>query len=484
MHALRARRTVTATVSALVVLLAGSSLTATWAGPGGGNGRPGRMEEIGTLPIFEPGPAGRRVAMVLDPTARRGYQISTTGPGGDWVASPLDDTVIWSFELDTLAPVRRTVIEDFGPTRIGALVTAGNDVAHAVDETTGMLYLGGVRPGPGGVGAQTTVAVLDEARLEQGAAGAVRFLDTPTAQLAQLTGRSVYGMALHRVAGRAKLVLFAATDTQKLFDDPVPQDPYLVQWDAATGAPDWTSNAGLLPGVGLGDNGVYRIQSCQDAPVVTNLSEWVHALGILVHPSGIYLACQSQRLFGHTMLAVQVALDAAGRPSGDRGFPGSRQYANVLADQAGGRLLFEVYNLPGIAWMPFDAATQSYDGAALSLSTASFIAAAGLDPRSGRLYALIPIHMTDVVLEGGFQFTDSRLSPIPAFTNIRPDMAYPAQSPILVDPSVPGKKRHVFVRKGTPTQSSSMEYPHEYPKIPAPIEDFYRVLRDTVPLPE
>ena len=466
-----------------VVAVVGSSLGM----PATGIGRRSSIEEIGALPIFESGSPGRIVAMVLDPTARRGYQITSPIPGfgGNALqldASSLGDTVLWSYDLDTLRAVRRIVIEDFAPSRIGGFGATGSDVVHAVDESTGTLFLTGLRPSVGGAVTQNAVAVIDEAALDAGAGDAVTFLDTPEAQLPQLAGRNAYGMALQRVDGRPKLVLLLTTDLQGVtgFGDSVPQDSYLVQWDAQTGDPDWTSDGPLPPVGGPAANGVYILASCQEAPLLPFFQEWVHPVGILSHPTGIYLGCQGQRGVNHNTLAVRVTLDGTGRPSGERTFPFEKGMVNVLADAGGGRLYFQVFNTPGLPWVAFDVATQSYVGSAFALRFAGPFANAGLDPRSGRLYSLAPDHLSDVPVQGGLMYTDTRSTPMPEFTNVRPDLAYPAQAPIRVDPNVPGHKRHVFVRRGTASQQTTYVYPTTTQQ-PAPVEDFFRVYRDTIP---
>ena len=482
----------------LVVLLSGG-LTQSWAVSGAALDQ-GSFDVLDKLPLFEPGPVRRIATLILDPTARRGYQITRkgVGSGGQTLQtdvfgavggqSSLDDIIVWSFDLDSLKPIRRIVIEKFSPAAIGGLLRDG-DLTHAVDEQRGRIYLAGLRQGTGGV-LRPAVAVIDEAKLDKGATDAVTFMNAPETQLPQLTGRVVWGMALRRVANRAKLVLLATTDlrnTVQTVNDSPPRDHYLVQWDAEPGPggvaqADWTATDGsLTPSGNLAANGTYRLGSCQAAALLPTNAGWAHAVGILPHSTGIYLGCQGT---GLVMLAVRVSLDAGGRPTGDRPFPFPRVFANVLADVEGGRLLFET-SLAGSTWVAFDAASHSYVGTAGLLQGTGHWTPSGLDPRTGRLYTLSPHHVAQnnlTVVQGGLMASDTRLTPVPQFTNMRPDLAYPGHTPIRVDPAAPGRNRKLFVRRGI-SEFTQMAYPTRT-QVNTPPEDFYLVIRDTVPVAE
>jgi hypothetical protein len=155
---------------------------------------------------------------------------------------------------------------------------------------------------------------------------------------------------------------------------------------------------------------------------------------------------------------VRVALDAAGNPTplGQHAFLLARPIWDVFTDDGGARLLIRSPGDTGTTWSVFDTASSRFTSFA-STSDPSQPAAAGIDPVSGRFYGLS---------NDGLLVADARQDPISAPENVRPDLGSPSHWRIAVDPPT----RRFFVRRGAWWSGE-------------PVEPFYRVFQDRIPLP-
>jgi hypothetical protein len=468
--------------------------------------RPG-LVEVDRLPVADP-TSVRSGWLLLNPRTRRAYQVFEGST-----------TVIQSYDLDTLEPLRRLELAGFpiatgrrdGYLNVGNTTRSG-DVVHAFDQEAGILYLAlsgtDQESTVGTVVAQNSnstdarrlaarYVAVDEAALDEGREAVASFR-VPTAH-ARLRQYWLHGMEVdrHRTvadpSGRAVgtlVLLFAAPNA------PTNTGVYnheLVRWDpsrvlapraaarTSTGANDPTAET-------RAEDGARVLEPCNSVPItpsVFNASGSGFQWGLLVGRDDVVLSCQGGEA---SATVVRLGLEA------DGGLPPvgavtihrlGRAVSDALADREGRRLLLRTTGDDGETWWVFDAAIGRFTGSLAAKLMSSGSMTAGLDPATGRLYTLLADYSgffggREVSVRGGLYFADTHLSsPVP-FENVRPDLAYPAVFGIAVDPAT----RRVFVRRGRYGSISCAVYPSTQATSTCPVEPFYRVFRDTVPIPE
>ena len=413
--------------------------------------------------------------LIINPATRRGYQIFEVGPPAR--------TIIQSFDLDTFEPLRRAEITGLAPLHGGSKPSGfggawGGDLVHAVDEEKGRIFLAMADRGtiPEGLGTGdryrlfAKVLVIDEDAFEDASNSVADFsqaLPLPPEEQT-LAAHGLAGMSFRNIGDNGKLLMLFASQTVST-SRPV-NDHYLAQWDAE-GGEDW-----LVP-----------LEPCQRAGIRKS-NDGIYQLGILDAQDAIYLGCQES--LGVAMV-VRIALDRDGNPAAVPEFdtfPLPRGHVDVLADNAGRRLYLRTDN-SGQVWYVFDAAIHAWVGA-ITVTNASTAPSAGLDPNTGRFYALIPDYATTTTggtgasesfpVQGGLAFADGRLTPVPEAKFAARDLAYPALFRIVVDPPT----RRAFVRRGSRATTSRYIYPSTELNAEAPVEDFYIVLRDDEEVPQ
>lgn len=433
----------------------------------------GSLEVVEELPAFESLEAFEQNGfLVLDPSSRRGYQFFRVGSSGGTSTgydpgSP-GSTVVWSFDLDTLAPIRRAVIAGFVPAKVGSDLALGG-LVHDVDESSHRLFIAGYRQS--GLRSEVAVAVIDEDEFGNGGQEFVSFLPIPALHQAQLIGSHPFGLTFFESDGVGKLLVLFSLDnrqrTQGIENYKQAYQHSLAQWDAETGAADWTQPVRLSP--------------CERLPLIVTDSTWTTQLEILRTPSAILLACRTSAGLSQVL---RIAL-VNGEPGAQTTFPVPSSHGNVIADQVGQRLLIMMIS-GGVTWWVFDARTLSMVGSMGAAAAYGVPVANGLDPVSGRLYSLVPDHVTFAgePVEGGLLLSDTRLTPAPQFRNPRSDLDYPGQYAITVDPAVEGRSRRVFVRRGSFNWGQGPSYPGTVYDRAQPSENHWLVVRDTLPIAE
>jgi hypothetical protein len=441
-----------------VALLAGpSALPSSAQTDDGENDAEALVRVVGQLPILEPGDHKRDGFLILNPVSRRAYELFQPGNG---------NAVIQSFDLDSLSPLQRRELPDFRLVIAGESNAPG-DVVHAVDESRGKIYLGGISGPQFLFQDDVVIGEVDEVKFNLGQADFLRLLRVPDEQKPQLQERLLYGIEFFEQEETAKLLLLFSSPPQGV--NKQVNDHWLVQWDISTGAPDWEP---LL------------LEPCLRAPLVF-LQNWAYQIPILRGATSIYLPCQDSNATG---LAVRIGLDENGAPiaTQQRAFRMPSRFANVVADPASERLLF-MMQLNGFTWWVFDGPTNSIVGS-IGLSVGGAPVGAGIDRASGRLVSLVADGVVGegegtVPIQGGLFLANSRLTPAPQAANALPGFAYPGQFRIAVDPETTERPRRYFIRRGNPTLLTTPTYPDLEPE-PKPIENFYTIVEDTLPVPE
>lgn len=429
------------------------------------------MRVVGKVPLFEADRVGGW--MVLNPQSRRGYQLYD-GPSS---------TIIWSFDLDTLRPVRGATFNGLLSKSLG-----GGDLIHAVDQDTRRLFFVGNPPTEvfGGInttlGSVRQVIVFDEEAFDRGDADFLTQWPIPTA----IGGLSPVGISFSREGGLAKLHVLVPEKTvaSNFLNERVLS--HLVQINAEVGGEglvEW-----ILP---VGDR-------CERIWVDTNDGMGTQQVGLLRRPDALYFACEGWRLlpnnafqggtFGLAQI-IKVPVEVGSSPPDSARaevFSLPRMIGNVLIDRRWGRILLES-TLGGSTLWVFDTTTDSWVGGIGMLQT-SLKATAGIDPVTGRLYALVPDHANreanpPIPVQGGLKFADLSLTPAPQLTNAIPELAYPGRYRIEVDSGAPGRPTRLFVRRGHKDEARAYKFPNTSPGvIEAPQEDFYLVVEDTIPV--
>lgn len=457
------------------------------ANPRTDEGTSDTMDVEGQLPLFEPVSshvAGNHKAdgwLIVNSRTRRGYQVFRLNSEGR------RSTVVWSFHLDSLQPLRRGVIDNFEVIATGTPQAQG-DIVHAVDEKGGRIFLAGTT---GQFPSEMQVAVIDEWQLDDGppppdsvqeAGFILRRLRIPDNQLAHImttfpgfafpsVGGTVRGMAFSRIGGPKLVLLFGTVES-----NPQINNHFLAQWDSE---------------LSDGNHGdwIVRLTACERS-VLVSFQGWKYQLEILRGRTAISIGCQSSSGAAQAVRFPLVKGDGTPDPTGSpredlfETFPIPRTISNVLADQKSERLLFEV-QLNGTSWWAFDAKSGSWVGSAGETLWSGFEPGAGLDPDSGRLYALVPDHFrptsSPFPVQGGFVFTESRLTPLPQFTNAIPSLAYYGQYRIWVDSVAGDGFRRVFVRRGNQINRRGSVYPGTANSRETPLEELYTIVEDFVP---
>jgi hypothetical protein len=465
------------------------------------------LVEVDRLPV--PGPPGNETSrsgwLVLNPTTRRAYQIFESG----------NTTTVESFDLDTLVPRRRVVLTGVPiPTgrrdgHSGSSVTSKSaEVVHAVDEEAGILYLGlSDLALVGGVVAQNSAApdarrplsryvAIDEHALDEGREAVAAFREP--AVHAHLHSYWLHGMDIdhHRATGSpgrklGQLVLLLTQPSIHLL--PTGYSHELVRWDVGSDpavlrpdAGDRTSNGSVNDPAPVA-TGERMLDVCRSAPLTGGIgnpsgsgSQWE----MLVRQDDIWLVCHSAQ---DSAAVARLGLDDGAIPVAGAItlYLLSKGVYDVVADRGSGRLLLRTARDDGETWWVFDVDVRRFTGSLAAKLSLNGSMSTGLDPATGRMYMLLPDYVAnfggrDASVRGGFQFADTRLaSPVP-FENVRPDLSYPAHFRIRIDP-VTGR---VFVRRGRDFEGSCTKYPSTQAASTCPTEQFYRVFRDTVPIPE
>lgn len=454
-------RLLLAAALAAAVLAAGQSGRSVAAGEAA-------LTEQGRLDIeFSPDASGIQTNdsgwLLLNSTARRGYMITEERSSG------AESSRMWisSFDLDTFQPLRRVELRGL-PLWGGKSAFSGQIVA-ALNEREGRLYLAMTDSDTRVLGAPRTfkkMLVLDERAFNEGRDDWATFWQPPAAHTTQTAGHNLLGITYSPATG----------DLLLLWESPwVVQvgvyDHWLLAWRGDSGEASWA----------------YPLTSCAASPFRTTGSSH-YPLPVLVTEAALFVPCQADGRSA-TAQVVRIPLQG-GRPDLVAGATTTalpRRYADVLADQAGGRLLFRAL-FEGESWWVFDAKTSAWAGAiGLFGNATGYATSAGIDPASGRFYALVPDFVVNnggdqLPGKGGLFYSDSRLTPAPQGTNALPDLAYPGLYQIVVDPAGPDRPRRVFVRRGTREQTESVQYPNTLGSAPTPVEGFYRVLRDDIPV--
>jgi hypothetical protein len=465
------------------------------------------LVEVGRMPLGNGGTERRSGWLVLNPRTRRAYQVFESG----------SKTVVESFDLDTLAPRRRLVLDGMpiptgrgdGSLGSGATQRSGEFV-HAFDEEAGILYLALGASDPANaqasmVVAQNTVSpdarrwvnryvAIDERAFDEGRNAVASFREP--ADHAHLRRYWVQGMEVdrHRTAadpsGRrvGNLVLLFAQPNNP--SAPV-HNHELVRWDAAdrlTPAAAAEGSDGTLDPAAVA-TGQRMLDVCRLGTVTGgpgyNASGSGFQWELLVRRDEIVFVCNSgpqsaavARMAlddGVIPVAGGITLSVLGRPVYD-----------VVIDREAGRLFLRTTGDDGETWWVYNAGVRRFTGSLAAKLSRNNSMTSGLDPATGRLYVLLSDYPAnfggrEAPVRGGLQYADTRLSsPVP-FENVRPDMAYPAQFRIRVDPVT----RRVFVRRGHEGgEIACVKYPSTGSTSTCPAEQFYRVFKDTIPVPE
>jgi hypothetical protein len=415
--------------------------------------------------------------LILDTRLRRGYIIT-------YYESPPMYTVVQSFDLDTLKVRRRAEIPGVVPIMGGAAGSGFGEVMHAVDEAGGRLVLAlSTQKQPEMANGRTDgqrpferIDVIDQRAFDRGDATFSTSLRVPDQQAALLRYHGLRGMHFHRHQGTGRLLLlWAGTQVAPLAGAQPRYDHQLVEWGVDRPTDTWEAPALL-------------VDPCGSGPLTSNeiFDRSQLSLGILRTADRVALVCGGSE---KTTTVVVATLDGSGRPTGAVTLRKlHRMFGDVLADQAGGRLLVKVVH-SGTTWWSYDLALDAWTGAFATASDDSAVTqSTGLDPSTGRFYALVPNHTEEFmggkrVVRGGFVYTDSRLDPPPQpFLHLR-DFAYPAVMKIGVDPEAPGRPRRLFVRRGGAyVGCQELSDPNASPPCDPPIEGFYTVLEDRAPV--
>ena len=446
-----------------------------------------KFEVVGQVPLFDGAtPPGEHKAdgwLVMDSGTRRGYQLFRPN---------LTDTVIASFDLDTFEHRRTVTLPGVGvaggcpagPPCTSVGKGAPGDVVWAVDEARGRLFLAGATTTPTTNGNSTefvrslTIAQIDEARFDagnpiDGPTGFLRHLRIPATQAAELVDRDIFGLEFVPDGAAGKLIGLWTSPAGTVHR--YVHDHWLAQWDVATGFGDWT----------------YLLTGCARAPL-NSAGAWTFEIPILRGKEAIYLGCQASQSSPSTQgiaAAVKIPLQG-GNPNPDvtlqQTFQLPRGHANVLADPQSERLLFQT-DLRGSSWWVFDGPSSSWVGA-IGSTVSSYPMTAGIDRTTGRLYTLVPDHVNgsdppEAAL-GGFGYSDTRLTPAPQTRNVMPELDYPGQFKMLVDPAAPGRDRRIFLRRGSSVLNVTPDFPGKQNDQPRPVENHILVIRDREPVAE
>lgn len=252
----------------------------------------------------------------------------------------------------------------------------------------------------------------------------------------------------------------------------LPQTVALAQYDIETGEEEWVARLDACrrrPGSGISKYGyglgLSRARDGSPEAVVGCIGSGgeVWRVGLAPDGSGI----RDQTFVASVPFGVDFHVDSAGR--------------RVVVQTDGPRQSLVAVDLDRLGVVGLVLASFSFSGRVGGASTVS----AGLDPTSGRLYAL-----TSSSEEGGSsgRNRDSRLLLVDARRNPLPqELAFPSLNPedrggslhLAVDPAVEDRPRRVFVRYGVRDEDGQDEGDGEDGPEP-----FVRVFEDRVPVEE
>jgi hypothetical protein len=397
------------------------------------------MQLIKRLPVNYPKnadtidpPSG---SMVMNPAARRAYQIFKMTDGG---------YIIRTLNLDTLTTIRETRV----PFQLVTKNSASAAYITALNTERNLLYLpystnsffGGIAVFDGDTGKVTANYPRDVAHTVDPRNNVIGtdpesgdpYVCTSANCRPQVPGAApnIFGISYvpSILTGLTPKILMLWADV----NGPSLQDNsaivWVTQWDAATGHEDW----------------VYRVQACQNRLLPIQTGQYPLAIFQARLGTGIYLGCNAS---GGTGQVVRLTVDSTNQPQTEEAFPGPTNVADVIADENDDRLLFHVANEEGDSWWVFNGLANAYSGVigvTLALSSTS----AGVDPDSGRLYMLAPpSHHGQQNSLGGLLISDVRRSPAPQALSFE-KFANNGFYGIGVDPRAPGGTRRAFVRVG------------------------------------
>ena len=429
--------------------------------------------------------------LLLNPSTRRGYELTTTAIG-------VAPTAIFmrSFDLDSLQTVKRRTIRGASGGNVYVLTQQTNNnggagVVHAIDQQGGRIFLpvanasgpspaASVGGGPDAGRPFDSMVVINEKDFESDAADAdvfnVRRRLSAEEQLLTAT-HSLNGLQYFGMPGAGRLLLLWADWKQGFTHGAALKNHQLFQWGVDGNSNDnWTRQTLLTAACGRA-----RLNGSAEN------KRAFYPLAILRGPTYIVIACQ--KADGVTQV-VQVELNATGQPDPDDPVVEirtlGRRYGDTIADQANERFLVRS-QLQGNAWWVYDARKRTWAGAVgVALGDNGFANSAGLDPVSGRLYTLAPDHLRQGLdgltrVTGGFGFSDTRLTPAPQLQIPMPELAYPSRIPIVVDSGAPGRPRRVFVRRGMLAGACLKPASYEYQSCDA--DEHFLVIEDNAPIP-
>lgn len=422
------------------VLLAAAPLLPI-SGAGAADSAP--VQEVAKLPLYfptgvEPGRFSGNGAMILNPPARRAYQIFRLSA----------QTFVQAIDLDTLRLVRSATFR--GAPIGGSAGSTFGEFVNVVDEARNRLYLpynlsgGRTLEGIYEIDGTSLAVVRDMTRNEafrlpdvdpnRNPCTAVSCVPTPVGINPEIRGMA-FVPAINSPTALDKLLLL-------LQDSPAGAPVvWVAQWDIASERQDW----------------IYRVTACASRNLPNDpLSRYQMDLFQSTVGPYIYLGCFAQ---GGTGQAVRLEVDTAGRPVTEVGFPGPLGLIDVLADPEADRLLLKIVNDEGESYWVFDGPSSSYVGV-IGTTIGTVGAASGIDRTTGRLYVLAPrsvaVNRSD---PGGLFMADARRTPAPQAI-VFPQFATGSVYRIQIDPATGDRPRRVFV---LPAESTE-----------------YRVLRDAV----
>ena len=435
--------------------------------------------------------------LILNPTTRRGYQLFEN-------SFPALTTTIQSFDMDNLTQIRRVTVTGVPIQGGTGHATTGyvGEIVHAIDHARGRIFLplSNREVPPNAIGdpdySRTfkRVLVIDEKAFDRGdAAFGGSFVLGPTTSIDSQVYRDFFlvGMTIDtRSSGGRVLAVFAQpsiTQAMGVFSH------RLVGWDwpsAIALSSAASTSTGTQSDPQIAEAFSFVLTPCQSVPIKSGgAGEGNYQWEVLTTESSMFLACHTEQNQGQVLggQVVRIGLNSARIPIAAPPVEPSqllgRGISDVLVDPSSSRMYLR-NSRRGTTWWVFDARVNRYMGAVVALLGDGVGTSAGLDPMNGRFYALVPDHVVfgtggkATAARGGFNMSDGYLDPVPALTNVEATMAYPAQYRIQVDPV----KRRVYVRRGAPNDRNRYQYPGTNEDQPAPVEPFYTVYEDKMPL--
>lgn len=462
------------------------------------------IKVVGKVPLFDPplrmyGTSRdlrsykvQSASVAISPARRRLYQIVHTEKVGP---------AVQSVDLDSFrSKGEATGLPTYSP------VTASQEPSaehmHAIDEEGGRLFVAVQSTATNYPMFDHAVMVFDLDRLDHGRDGAVVGLIRIPSDMASLNTGVIKGMKFHRNADGAEklLVWFLRT----------PGPWMLTQWDVPRAIE--AAREGTRQGYG---DWLYSLTNCRGETI-----KLTTGIPIIVSKHGpyIYTVCHlgtayitlQPALYGRTLGVIRIALGPGGipLPNGEEVFSGPPDALAALADPETDRISIVTEVTAGGAgtgqtlWT-FDGRASRFVGAVgMSLGLVGINAAYGIDPGTGRVYAVIPNQSVQkragsndyFSATGGLLLVDARLTPTPQALAF-PEFARPSQARIWVDPATPSRPARLVFRRALSDEGEGVEpdcqvpYPASWrgynpPQVCEQDEPFYTVLEDNVPVAE